>query len=68
MSHGEIILLVGPIYLLLTRQSYVTLNMLTLFIRTIHTDVLFGLLKNLMKQRDDFKLIGLFYNSALILF
>ena len=25
--------------------------------RTIHTDVLFGLLKNLLKQRDDFKLI-----------
>lgn len=25
--------------------------------RTIHTDVLFGLLKKLMRQRDDFKLI-----------
>jgi ATP-dependent RNA helicase DHX8/PRP22 len=25
--------------------------------RTIHTDVLFGLLKNLLKERDDFKLI-----------
>ena len=25
--------------------------------RTIHTDVLFGLLKSLLKQRDDFKLI-----------
>lgn len=47
-------------------REYLADNKLTRYIammldeaheRTIHTDVLFGLLKNLLKQRDDFKLI-----------